>query len=78
MEDNPLDKGPLEQRVRQLEELVTHHEHVAEQLNQVVVRMRGELTRLEAKVDEQVARLTWKVEQPPEIRDPVDEKPPHY
>ncbi|MCA9245632.1 MAG: SlyX family protein [Planctomycetales bacterium] len=68
----------LEQRVIQLEELLMHQEHVVQQLNSVVFQMRGEIGRLEAKLEEQVSRIQWKLDSNSEVRDPLDEKPPHY
>ncbi len=70
----------LAQRVVQLEELFSHHQHHVQQLNDVIVQMRGELDAMQIKLDRQENRLAALQEsQPPaEGIDLADEKPPHY
>ncbi|MBC8356102.1 MAG: SlyX family protein [Planctomycetes bacterium] len=69
---------PLERRIVQLEELVSHQEHTVQQLNEAVVQLRKELDHVEAKCNEQEGRIRSLSENPMGQRDPLDEKPPHY
>jgi uncharacterized coiled-coil protein SlyX len=69
---------PLLRRIVQLEELFSHHEHLVHQLNDAVVQVRKELAIVEAKCREQEGRIRSISEHQETIRDPLDEKPPHY
>ena len=69
---------PLSDRVLQLEELVSHQEHLVQQVNEVVVQLRAEVARLDLKLTEQQARLTWLAEDPSGDATLGEEKPPHY
>ncbi|MDA1053550.1 MAG: SlyX family protein [Planctomycetota bacterium] len=69
---------PLQRRIVQLEELFSHQEHLVHQLNEAVVQLRKELTRVEAKCAEQESRIRSFAEHQMTERDPLDEKPPHY
>lgn len=66
----------IEERVVELELLVTHLERDLGTLNSVLAEQRQEidvLKRLIGRLDDRVARLTDE-----ESRDAADEKPPHY
>jgi uncharacterized coiled-coil protein SlyX len=67
----------VEDRVVELELLVTHLERDLGTLNSVLTDQRKEidvLKRLIGRLDDRVARLT----DDDEPRDAVDERPPHY
>lgn len=76
--ETPPDNSVLEERIVALEIQLAHQQRTCEQLNEVVVentttimRMQNQLVRLE--------NLLRDLRQgPPEQRDPVAEKPPHY
>lgn len=64
-------------RIIQLETAVAHLQHDLEQMNQALVSLHVELKGSR----EQMTRFERKLQQlgePPEIRDPGDERPPHY
>jgi uncharacterized coiled-coil protein SlyX len=68
---------PVEERVVELELLVTHLERDLGTLNSVLTDQQKEidvLKRLISRLDDRVARLS----DDDEPRDAVDEKPPHY
>jgi SlyX protein len=68
---------PTEDRVMNLELLLTHLQHDLEQLSQVVFRQQAELDSLRKELtllDSRVVTLS----EGPETRDPLAEKPPHY
>jgi len=68
---------PVEDRVVELELLVTHLERDLGTLNSVLTDQQQEidvLKRLISRLDDRVARLS----DDDEPRDAVDEKPPHY
>ena len=68
---------PIEERVVELELLVTHLERDLGTLNTVLTDQQQEidvLKRLISRLDDRVARLS----DDDEPRDAVDEKPPHY
>lgn len=69
---------PLEERVVELELLVTHLERDLGALNSVLSDQQKEIDRLKrliGRLDDRVARLT---DDEDSSRDAVDEKPPHY
>lgn len=68
----------LQRRIVQLEELFSHHERLVHQLNEAVVQLRKELSRVEAKCAAQEGRIRSLADQQVTERDPLDEKPPHY
>jgi uncharacterized coiled-coil protein SlyX len=70
------DSVGLERRVRQLEELVSHQQHLLEQLNQVIVDLRGDLEGLNRQFIYRLLDLQSQLGRR-EAEDP-DEKPPHY
>ena len=64
-------------RLTNVELLMTHLQHDFEQLSQVVFRQQAELDGLRKQLvllDSRVVTLT----EGPEVRDPQEEKPPHY
>lgn len=64
-------------RLTNVELLLTHLQHDLEQLSQVVFRQQAELDALRKELvllDSRVVTLT----EGPEVRDPLAEKPPHY
>lgn len=66
-----------EDRLTNVELLLTHLQHDFEQLSQVVFRQQSEIDALRKELvllDSRVVTLT----EGPEIRDPQAEKPPHY
>ena len=66
-----------EDRLTNVELLLTHLQHDFEQLSQVVFRQQAELDALRKELtllDSRVVTLS----DSPEARDPLDEKPPHY
>lgn len=68
----------LQHRVVQLEELFSHHQHHVQQLNDVIVQLRGELDVLQVKsANQQKALETIRASQSVE-EDLADQKPPHY
>lgn len=70
--------GPsLSDRVLQLEELLSHHEHRLQQLNEVVVDLLADHDSAKAKFQVRLDRLVSLVQTASEPLDP-DEKPPHY
>ena len=64
-------------RVIQLEELVSHQEHLLQQLNNVVSELRSECDDLKDMLGERCDRLESLIENQSE-GDLPDEKPPHY
>ena len=64
-------------RLIRLEMAVAHLQHDLEQMHHALVSMNAELSGNR----EQLARLDRRLQQlaePPEMRDPGDERPPHY
>jgi SlyX protein len=64
-------------RLTNVELLLTHLQHDLEQLSQEVFRQQSELDALRKELtllDSRVVTLT----ESPEVRDPLAEKPPHY
>ncbi len=70
----------LRQRVVQLEELFSHHQHHVQQLNEVIVEVRDELDALKIKCANQQSRLESLADSRAlaEGEDLADQKPPHY
>ena len=67
----------LEERVVQLEELVSHQERLVDEINGVLVALRAEHDQLKKTVDMQLRSLESKLEAQGNPFDP-NEKPPHY
>ena len=67
-------------RVIQLEELFSHQQHHVQQLNDVIIQLRGELDSLQTKYTQQQSRLEaiQESQAAAEREDLADEKPPHY
>jgi SlyX protein len=66
-----------DERIVELEWIVTHLRHDLEQLNQIVLEQRKEIDELKTLL----LRLTDRIEAAeaePEARDPLQERPPHY
>ena len=64
-------------RVVNVELLLTHLQHDFEQLSQVVFRQQAEIDALKTEVAKLTTRIVTLADNP-EVRDPQDEKPPHY
>lgn len=64
-------------RVTELETLVTHLQHDLEQMSNVLLTQKGEIDALTRSVEKLERRLEV-LEQPPEERDLLEERPPHY
>ncbi len=64
-------------RVINVELLLTHLQHDFEQLSQVVFRQQAEIDTLKTEVAKLSTRIVTLADDP-EARDPQDEKPPHY
>ena len=67
----------LERRLIQLEELLSHHEHNYQQLNEVVLGLREEVDALRGSITERLKRLESMADDPASFQRP-DERPPHY
>ena len=67
----------LRERVIQIEELLSHQEHVIQQLNEVVLKLRTDYESLSAKLQDRMGRLEGQVDNLSSPYDP-NEKPPHY
>lgn len=65
-------------RVVNVELLLTHLQHDFEQLSQVVFRQQAELDALRKELVLLDTRVVTLSTEAPEVRDPQDEKPPHY
>ena len=75
---NMNDDLRLQHRLVELEERFTHQESLLHELNNVIVLLRDDVDRLEAKCDKQQQVLTWLLQNFGGIEDNPDEKPPHY
>ena len=64
-------------RVINVELLLTHLQHDFEQLSQVVFQQQTEIDALKTEVAKLSTRIVTLTDDP-EVRDPQDEKPPHY
>jgi len=72
-----MNSQTLEQRLTQLEELFTHHQHLVQQLDEVTVQLRADLVTLDKRVSSQQKQLEWLTQNSSPIDD-REEKPPHY
>ena len=68
---------PTPERIVELESLVAHLEHEFDQLNSVVLRQQREIDNLKRTLSKLEARLDEQADGP-EVRDPLQERPPHY
>jgi len=64
-------------RVVNVELLLMHVQHDFEQLSQVVFRQQAEIDALKTELAKLSTRIVTLADNP-EVRDPQDEKPPHY
>jgi SlyX protein len=64
-------------RLTNVELLLTHLQRDFEQLSQVVFRQQAEIDALKTEVAKLNTRIVTLTDDP-EIRDPQEEKPPHY
>ena len=71
-----VDVDALQQRILQLEEVVSHQQHLLEQLTQVIVQLRKENDDWRRKLDLRVEQLETQPGQ--QAGDLPHEKPPHY
>ena len=73
------DTSSLDKRVTKLEEIHSHQQHLIDQLNEVVVSLRLDLSNIKQKYEEQQARLkTLTANLSPIEDDDPNERPPHY
>jgi len=72
------DTSSLEHRLIQLEELVTHQQHVLQQLDEVIVQLRSDADQLTKTILSQQDRIQWLAENATADQTPPDERPPHY
>lgn len=73
----PAPAPTTDDRVINVELLLTHLQHDFEQLSQVVFRQQAEIDALKTEVAKLNTRVVTLADNP-EVRDPQDEKPPHY
>jgi uncharacterized coiled-coil protein SlyX len=73
----PQEPSPQE-RVERLEELFSHHQHMVQQLNEVIVQLRTDVENLKARAARYEARLQQVADKQASLDDQPDEKPPHY
>ena len=71
------DEQRLRKRVIQIEELLSHQEHVIQQLNDVVLQLRAEHDSVTLKLQQRIDRLETQIDTLSSPYDP-NEKPPHY
>jgi len=72
-----MPEASLNDRVIQLEELVSHQDHLLQQLNRVIVQLQAEHNELRSAMQRHVDRLESRIESQTDRMDP-NEKPPHY
>lgn len=68
---------PSEDRLVALELLVTHLQYDVEQMNVALREQQREIQSLHGLLARLERRVT-QLQEPPEIRDPEAERPPHY
>ena len=72
-----MSESEVDDRIIRLETAVAHLQHDLEQMHQALVSLHAELKGSR----DQLARFERRLRQlsePPEMRDPGDERPPHY
>ena len=68
----------LEARVTELEMLFTHLQRTVQDLNEVVLDQKGQIERLEDRLDRVTVALETLSHQRTEHRSIEEERPPHY
>ncbi len=68
---------PVQERLIALESVVAYLEHTVEQLNSVILQQQQEIDGLKRSLQKLEGRVDAQ-SQGPEIRDPLQERPPHY
>ncbi len=64
----------VDERLVQIESLLMHMQHDFEQLSRAIIEQQAELETLK----QQLGRMQAALDAEPEIRDPGQERPPHY
>ena len=65
-------------RLNKLEEIFTHHQVMLDDLNEVIITLRGELDRLQTQQQAMQATVESLVQHQQQAPDLPHEKPPHY
>ena len=73
-----IPRADLEKRVIQLEELYSHQQHLVQQLDEELVKLRSVIEKLEYRHVVQEDRLKWLIDNRLTLVDIPNEKPPHY
>ena len=73
-----IPRADLEKRVIQLEELYSHQQHLVQQLEEELVKLRSVIEKLEYRHVVQEDRLKWLIDNRLTLDDIPNEKPPHY
>ncbi|MEC8863673.1 MAG: SlyX family protein [Planctomycetota bacterium] len=73
-----IPRADLEKRVIQLEELYSHQQHLVQQLDEELVKLRSVIEKLEYRHVVQEDRLKWLIDNRLTLDDLPNEKPPHY
>ena len=73
-----IPRADLEKRVIQLEELYSHQQHLVQQLDEDLVKLRSVIEKLEYRHVVQEDRLKWLIDNRLTLDDIPNEKPPHY
>ncbi|MCH2119831.1 MAG: SlyX family protein [Planctomycetota bacterium] len=73
-----IPRADLEKRVIQLEELYSHQQHLVQQLDEELVKLRSVIEKLEYRHVVQEDRLKWLIDNRLTLDDIPNEKPPHY
>lgn len=71
------DDQPIAVRLVAIETAVAHVQHDVEKLHRVLLDVQTEVRRVQMAFDKLAARVD-RLAEPPEVRDPVAERPPHY
>lgn len=64
-------------RIVDLEMTVAHLEHELEQMHSVLLAVQLDVTKIRDQI-EKLERRMVQTSEPPEIRSPTEERPPHY
>ena len=73
-----IPRADLEKRVIQLEEIYSHQQHLVQQLDEELVKLRSVIEKLEYRHVVQEDRLKWLIDNRLTLDDIPNEKPPHY
>ena len=73
-----IPRADLEKRVIQLEELYSHQQHLVQQLDEELVKLRSVIEKLEYRHVVQEDRLKWLIDNRLTLDDIPNEKPRHY